>query len=778
MNNGSLSFLFLLNNLERGGVQTQLLYLCRSLIQDGHRCSVTSFRSEPDTMAVDFFNAGVETLSLGRKKTLETGSLLALRKLIAKGNFDIVHALTPQAGFQAALFLPLFRRPGFVTSILNTYSYKNIALRILENLVTARRADAVFTNSIAAARYYRSSVCSPPWIWIIPNGVLPVGEKCKADVRSDLGISPDEISLVCVGRLSPVKRHGDAIKALRLLDTKHHNVKLYIIGDGDERKDLEGLADRLDLAERVIFTGDRSDVREILPAFDIFILPSESESFPNALLEAMSSGLPCIATKVGGIPEIIRHGVTGITVPPQRPDLMASEISNLVKSPKKRDSLGRNAKADVLKRFGMDTLIQRMKEYYGKLAEPVQYDVAYIFSAFPKISEAFILRELVELRKRGLKCCVLSLKSPSEGVIHEDALDIMPDVFYLPFISPGILSGNVAEMFQDPCRYFRAFVSFMRLHRRRPREMVKAFLCWWKTVTFARILRKHHVKHVHANWANIPAACGLAMARFSDSTFSFTAHAFDIYGLPTSLDDKIRSSSFVTTCTARNKTHLQSLVEKEYRPRIHLVRHSLSEPEVSDTVKASNRKRPVIISVGSLERYKGHHVLLDAAAILASKGMDFDIRIIGDGPERLSLLRLAEDLGIAERLALPGWIPQEQVFSEMARADVFALASIPLKHQDNLPNVLVEASLLNLPCIVSLVGSINEFIINGETGLLVHPENPLELAQGIANLLESPSLGKTLAHNARKKAERLFDPSRNGDILEYLFREILKSGRK
>ena len=770
------SFLFVLDNLEAGGIQRQILEVCRALMARGHSCTLAAFRSSPDEMSEVFHSAGVKVQFLGKTTLLDFAFLQRLRRLVAGKRFDLVHSMTPQASFWLACVLPFGPRPHFVGSLLNIHKLGTSSERLCE-FMASRRMDAVFVNAAAVERRYRERIPSPPPLWRIYNGVHASPPSDRAGIRARLGIPDREIAIVTAGRLQPVKRQADLIRTFaQIVKEWVEPCRLHIIGDGPLRERLESLAQSLDLAGRVVFHGVHSNPPDILPAFDIFVLPSGSEGFPNALLEAMAAGLACVATKVGGVPEALEDGVTGCLVDPASSDHMRDVILNLLRSPGLRSKLGQAAQQQTGERFGMERMTGLAIQYYEGLVSPQHRPLAYIMSCFPRNSETFILREIMEMRTRGLPALIVSLKSPGGPVLHGDVERLLPETIYRSWSGPGVLKDNLVMLASKPRLDLKTLCRFTALHTKRPWEMMKALAAWPKTVSFAAELRRRHVRHIHAHWATIPAACGLAMSRLVPCGFSFTAHAYDIYGIPTSLPEKLKAARFVATCTERNKQYLDSLVPEQVRSRIHLVRHFLPDPSPEKEVEKTIP--PVVICVGSLESYKGHDILIRAAGILRRKGVEFQMRVIGGGPREGELRALIQNLSLNDCVILTGPQPQESVFQEMARARVFAIASRSGKIGDNLPNVLVEASLLNVPCIATDIGSINELIVDGETGLLIPADEISAMADALEKILSDRGLGERLAARARVRALEMFDLSKNAGLLEDLFRASLEKAAK
>ena len=172
-----------------------------------------------------------------------------------------------------------------------------------------------------------------------PHGVATA----RATARASLGLGPDEPVIGTVGNFTAKKDQATLLRAVARLGERLPAVRLVLVGSGPLDADLRRLVTTLELDANVVFAGSRGDVPDLLPAFDVFALSSRFEGLPIALLEAMASGLPCVATTVGGIPEVITDGRDGLLVEPADPGGLADALSALLGDPTRRDEVGRHA---------------------------------------------------------------------------------------------------------------------------------------------------------------------------------------------------------------------------------------------------------------------------------------------------------------------------------------------------------------------------------------------------------------------------------------------------
>jgi glycosyltransferase involved in cell wall biosynthesis len=181
--------------------------------------------------------------------------------------------------------------------------------------------------------------------------------------RLKLGLNEKDILIGVVGRLDPIKNHAMLFKTFERINSDNSNVKLLVVGDGPERKSLEHLA-----GNGVHFLGNRADVPDILRTLDIFTLPSINEGISNTILEAMATGLPVVATNVGGNPEIIDDGKTGQLVPSGDPAALGAALSDYIKSPQLRASHGSQGRIRVEELFSIEKMVSEYESVYLRVA--------------------------------------------------------------------------------------------------------------------------------------------------------------------------------------------------------------------------------------------------------------------------------------------------------------------------------------------------------------------------------------------------------------------------
>jgi L-malate glycosyltransferase len=220
-----------------------------------------------------------------------------------------------------------------------------------------RFATKVVANSPAARHMLESEGLSAESIAVIPNG-LDLAAFVDRPPRTEIR------TVLTVANLRPEKNHQTLIDAASVLVRTHPELRFQFAGDGPERQVLEERARTRDVASHIEFLGHREDVPALLAAADAFVLPSRSEAFPNGAIEAMASGLPIVASAVGGLVDLIESGRTGLLVPPSDPEALLLAITSLIEKPAWAADLGRAARLEVQHQYSFDRMLASFEELY------------------------------------------------------------------------------------------------------------------------------------------------------------------------------------------------------------------------------------------------------------------------------------------------------------------------------------------------------------------------------------------------------------------------------
>ena len=397
-----------------------------------------------------------------------------------------------------------------------------------------------------------------------------------------------------------------------------------------------------------------------------------------------------------------------------------------------------------------------------------RHHLAYVLKRFPRISETFILNEVLELERQGVPIEIFSLLEPTEEIRHEALKRVHSPVTYLSRVSFlkewPIREGRYAEgAFREQ--------SFEELFQRK--EILESSLLFLKAATLAALARARGVKHLHAHFGTDATTAAMLASRLTRIPFSFTAHAKDIYheSVDTAtLKEKIWGARFVITVSEYNRRHLAELAGEGLAGKIFRLYNGIDLNEFQPD--PSIRREPyLILAVGRLVEKKGFSHLLQACRLIQDWQCPFRCLIVGDGPERSSLTQQISTLGLQDRVILLGAQPQERVLETMKRATVFVLPCVvsAAGDRDGLPTVLLEALASGLPAISTTLAGIPEIIEHGKSGLLVPPGDSTCLAKALEGVLKNPPLQEQLGREGRSKAETVFDIRKNVRVLRDLF---------
>jgi len=398
-----------------------------------------------------------------------------------------------------------------------------------------------------------------------------------------------------------------------------------------------------------------------------------------------------------------------------------------------------------------------------------QAKIAYLMKSFPKISETFILQEILALEKAGMDMHIFSLQRPQEKKSHVAASQVRANVQYVPssfFDNPiGFLRANFLLILANPLRYFRALRFVVtRPEAGRREDFVQA-------CHLALTIRALGLRHLHAHFINKPTGVAELVHLLIGLPYSITAHAKDIYlSPPEELARKMKRAKFVVTCNDYNREFLSSLSsDRTSTVRIY---HGLN-PEYfrPDPGSEAMERLPLLLSVGRLREKKGFPCLLNACHYLKLGGYKFRCVIVGYGPLQLEIEKLVAALELGDVVSLTGMLAQDEVVDLYKRAAIFVLPCQITDDgdRDGIPNVLVEAMAMELPVVSTSVAGIPELVEHGENGLLVRPEDPAGLAAAMARLLEQPQLRQQLGKAGRAKVCRQFSADENAAQLKALF---------
>ncbi len=365
-----------LHSLHVGGAEL----LARDFARQSQEDVTTVFAclDEVGSLGEELRSEGYTVQLIGRRDGFDYQASRRLARLWRSSRVSVVHAHQYAPFFYSALG----RLPGGRPSIIFTEHGRAFPdfrrpKRIAANHLLLRRCDRV----IAVGDHVRQALIENEGIAadrvdVIYNGIdvgkYQASQTIRATSRRSLGLSEQEVVVLQVARLNPLKDHATALRAMARLRSSHPHVRLFIVGDGEERPAIQQLISQLELANTVHLLGVRSDVDQLLPAADIFLLSSVSEGIPLTIIEAMATGLPCVATNVGGVAEVIVAGKTGLLATAGDDAVIAGHLASLADSSELRHQYGVAGRQRAHDLFDARQMHARYQQLYRELAQVTQ----------------------------------------------------------------------------------------------------------------------------------------------------------------------------------------------------------------------------------------------------------------------------------------------------------------------------------------------------------------------------------------------------------------------
>jgi colanic acid/amylovoran biosynthesis glycosyltransferase len=404
-------------------------------------------------------------------------------------------------------------------------------------------------------------------------------------------------------------------------------------------------------------------------------------------------------------------------------------------------------------------------------ATPARAPVAVVLSRFPTVTETFILREFVEMELQGQPVRLVPMIKETPPVLHDAAKPWTGRALYTKFVSPKILVANLRALLRHPMKYFGLLAKLIAGTIASPRVLAATLALFPKSVYLAKELERDGIRHLHVHWASHPATLALIVAKFSNITYSISAHAHDIQVFRNLLDWKIAEARFVRTCTEFNRKLLEQLYPNETRGKMVVIHYGVDPELYADAWKRMPAARPRILCVASHRPYKGLPYLIEACRMLRDEGYVFDCNLVGTGPMRDELAGMIRDRNLEDCVHLLGPKPEAEVARLLKETTFFVLPSIIQKDgtMEGMPNALIEAMATGRAVISTSIAGIPELIEHGSTGFLVPPQDAVKLADAIRQMLDDPERTRRMGERGR---ERILEEFNIRDVVSQLVARI------
>ncbi|WP_217914883.1 glycosyltransferase [Miltoncostaea marina] len=390
--------------------------------------------------------------------------------------------------------------------------------------------------------------------------------------------------------------------------------------------------------------------------------------------------------------------------------------------------------------------------------------VGYIMSAFPTVTETFILFEIIELERTGARVEIFPLRPRGDETSHPEAAPLARRTRYAHVGAPATIAAQLHWLRRAPRAYLGAWWAALRGNLRSRPFLLRALVVVPLAARFAREMQALGVSHVHAHWATHPALAANVVHRLTGLPYSFTAHAHDIYIDRSMLEEKIRDAAFVVTISDFNRSLLGRLYGDWAAAKTSVIRCGVDLTAFTPRPPRPAEGGPFTVScIAGLREKKGQAHLVEAVARLRDEGLEVRCLLVGDGELRGRLEARIAELGVGDRVELLGHRSRDEVSAVLKGSDAMVLPSVTTDDGDmeGIPVALMEALATEVPVVASSLSGIPELVRDGETGLLVPEGDPAAIAAAIRRIHDDPAGAARMAAAGRERVLAAYDLERN-----------------
>jgi colanic acid/amylovoran biosynthesis glycosyltransferase len=397
--------------------------------------------------------------------------------------------------------------------------------------------------------------------------------------------------------------------------------------------------------------------------------------------------------------------------------------------------------------------------------------LAYLINQYPKVSHSFIRREIQALERQGFTLERIAMRGWSGELVDKaDRLERERTRYLLRGGAAPLIGSMLALAATRPVRFLDAMQLALRTGWRNDRPMLLHLVYLAEACLLVRWLARDAIGHVHAHFGTNPTAVAMLAQALGGPTFSFTVHGPEEFDKPAAIaiGEKLRRSAFAVAISSFGRSQLYRHVEHAHWPKINVV-HCGVDAVFAAAPPAAPRRSQRLVCIGRLCEQKGQLLLIEAAALLIARGIDFELVLAGDGEMRPQIEARITGAAFGHRIRITGWISSEQVRSELLAARALVLPSFA----EGLPVLIMEAMALERAVISTYVAGIPELVIDGEHGWLVPAGDVEALADAMqACLAADPAVLQRMGTAARRRTLVRHDADTEAVKLGTLFRSI------
>ena len=391
--------------------------------------------------------------------------------------------------------------------------------------------------------------------------------------------------------------------------------------------------------------------------------------------------------------------------------------------------------------------------------------------------ETFILREMNAIVEDGWSVALYPLILQEQAVIHPEARSWLTKARHLPFLSWEVVKANVRLLLKNPAHFLSIWARIIKENLQSLNFLLRALALLPKAAYAAQQMQQEGIRHIHAHYATHPALVAWIIHQFTDIPYSITVHAHDIFVRTAMLKTKLQDATFIAAISQFNREYLTSLMGDWVTDKIHIVHCGINPQNYPIRLNVLESGQPIeIITIGSLQPYKGQIHLVEACAHLKKWGIPFHCRIIGEGEERPNLEKQIPAHQLQDQVELLGAKTQAEVASLLSTAHCYVQPSIitAAGKMEGIPVSIMEAMACELPVVATQLSGIPEIVQANETGYLVPPADSIALATTIADVFKNYGKAKDLAVNGRNLVLQEFELKTNAQQLSRLLEQTVQ----
>ena len=388
--------------------------------------------------------------------------------------------------------------------------------------------------------------------------------------------------------------------------------------------------------------------------------------------------------------------------------------------------------------------------------------IAYVLKVYPRTSQTFVLSEILAHERAGLELDIFSLRRTDDSRFHAALARVQSPVFQVA--RPGSNANMALKKLREHAPHLPRLWDVVQNSQANAEDILQA-------AELSRAIVDRGIVHMHAHFGTVATVVARLASKITGVSYSFTAHAKDIFHQVVEEDvlrGKLSDSAGVITVSQFNVNYLKDKYAQA-AAGVKLIYNGLDLDEFH--FEPNGDRPPLILGVGRLVEKKGFSYLLDASALMRSRGIEFRCEIVGGGELESDLQEQIKNLDLSAHVKLCGPMSQSDVKQKIRQARLLAAPCVHAENddRDGLPTILLEAMALGTPCISTPVTGIPEVLIAGETGLMVAERDATALAGACERLLDGEQLCSELARNGRRLIEERFDIDRNTKEIRTFF---------